>query len=213
MSITPANGRAPYAAETVSPNSRIQSLVATLQKPPPGSNSPSGQDTSKHAFSDIATLAASPNPASEPVLATVELSVKRLVQAAFDSISSHRINEFDQVRIKSFFHRQGVWVRPIQIMLQQKSYAGYQQVWSTVLRHQFTTTQLTSLNDVEKWAPRSIQAGQTDSSLGTISRTDYGSTNDEPTGPPASRQAHEQLDRACLSLLPRYKSLLLDSRI
>jgi hypothetical protein len=55
-----------------------------------------------HSFSSVAALAALPDRTTEPFLAVVESSVGRLIGAAFESISSHRINEFDQVRINSF---------------------------------------------------------------------------------------------------------------
>lgn len=50
---------------------------------------------------------------TEPILVLIEHSVRRLIQLAFESISSHRINEFDQVRLNSFVYRPGVWERPI----------------------------------------------------------------------------------------------------
>jgi hypothetical protein len=64
--------------------------------------------TQGHGFTEVASLAFLPDPATEPILIAVEQSVQRLVQRAFDSISSHRINEFDQVRINSFVHKPGV---------------------------------------------------------------------------------------------------------
>jgi hypothetical protein len=58
-----------------------------------------------HAFGDLAALAALPDRTTEPTLRTVEMSIGRLIQAAFDSITNHRINEFDQVNINSFLQR------------------------------------------------------------------------------------------------------------
>jgi hypothetical protein len=44
---------------------------------------------------EVAELAFLPDPVTELVLVAVELSVRRLIQRAVDSISSYRINEFD----------------------------------------------------------------------------------------------------------------------
>ncbi|KAJ5557940.1 hypothetical protein N7513_003526 [Penicillium frequentans] len=128
-----------------------------------------------HKFSEVASLAFPPSPVTEPVLLAVEHSVKRLVQLAFDSISSHRINAFDQVRINSFVQKPGIWERPIQIKLRPSTYSRYRQVWVRLLsfvyrtsrpdqrielRHQFSTRQLAAMDEIERWARRLHQAEQ-----------------------------------------------------
>lgn len=125
-----------------------------------------------YAFSDIASLALPPDPTAEPILSLVEDSVRRLIQLVFDSISSHRINEFDQVRINSFVHRPGVWEQPIQIKLRPPTYRRYRQIWvqllsfvyrtsrpvqSIKLRHQFTAAQLDAVDRIEQKTRRLLQ--------------------------------------------------------
>ncbi|KAJ6111299.1 hypothetical protein N7486_003534 [Penicillium sp. IBT 16267x] len=165
-----------------------------------------------HAFSDIAKLAFHPDPTTEPILLAVELSVKRLIRQPFESISSHRINEFDQVRINSFVQKPGIWERPIQIKLRRKTYNGYCQVWVRLLsfayrtsqpnqpiqlRHQFTTSQLTAIDNIYSSAQRLLQAG------GLVSMQDTsipsGPQPSDRTQTPAS-QAKKELDQACLDL-------------
>lgn len=160
------------------------------------------------AFREVAALAALPDPATEPILIAFELSVGRLIDAAFTSISTHRINEFDQVRINSFLHRQGVWTRPIQIRLRPATYRRYRQVWvrliafvyrtsrpgqSISLRHQLTTPQLIALDRMGECARQlHIQPAAPEPSP-------------EPapahlTRLSASATLQARLDRACLDL-------------
>ncbi|BCR92578.1 uncharacterized protein ACHE_80478S [Aspergillus chevalieri] len=50
-----------------------------------------------HAFTAVAPLAAPPDPTAEPLLTVFSASVERLIEAAYQSIKTRRINEFDQV--------------------------------------------------------------------------------------------------------------------
>lgn len=58
--------------------------------------------THRHTFFEVAELALLSDPVMEPILAAVELSIKRLIQCTIKSISSYHINEFNQVHINSF---------------------------------------------------------------------------------------------------------------
>jgi hypothetical protein len=171
--------------------------------------------TRGRGFTEVASLAFPPNPATEPILIAVEQSVQRLVQRAFDSVSSHRINEFDQVRINSFVQKPGVWERPIQISLRPKTYSYYRQVWVRLLsfvyrtsrpyqqielRHQFSTRQLTAIDEIERWAKRLLQAEKPHTTpKATVPVVLIDPKPRTATSSPASR-AREQLDRACLDL-------------
>lgn len=167
-----------------------------------------------YSFNKVASLAFPPDPATEPLLIAVERSVRRLIQLAFDSISSHRINEFDQVRINSFVQKPGVWERPIQIKLRPSTYSRYRQVWVRLLsfvyrtsrpnqrielRHQFSTRQLTAIDEIERWAKRLLLV----ENRGTTPEAEITSPIDPQLGSatlsPAIR-ATKQLDRACLDL-------------
>lgn len=165
-----------------------------------------------HGFLEVAELTFLPDPVTEPVLVAVELSVKRLIQRAVDSISAHRINEFDQVRINSFVQRPRIWERPIQIKLRPKTYDRYCRVWVRLLsfayrtsqpnqqvqlRHQFTTRQLGAIDDLQSVARRLLQAD--DSTLMQDVDTDPARHVGDQTQTPVSR-AREDLDRACLDL-------------
>jgi hypothetical protein len=152
-----------------------------------------------------AALAQLPDPATEPLLAAFADSVARLINCAYHTIRDHRINEFDQIQINTFFRKPGVWNRPIQIHLHPATYQRYCQVWQRLvcfaycstrpdtplqLRHQLTTAQLAALDDMEVhgdwWLQRLPQEGL--------------------EGPAATRaRAREQdllaqLDDACLTL-------------
>ena len=81
-----------------------------------------------HGFFDVAKLAYLPDFGTEPILVAIERSVKRLVNRAFESILSYRINKFDQVRINSFIQKPNIWERPIQIKLRPKTYNSYCQI-------------------------------------------------------------------------------------
>lgn len=166
-----------------------------------------------HAFFDVAKLASLPDPVAEPILIAIERSVRRLVDRAFQSISSHRINEFDQVRINSFVQRPGIWERPIQIKLRPRTYHAYCQIWVRLLsfayrtsqpnqqiqlRHQFTTMQLSAIDDIQSFCQRLLQEEEYASKQNaTIDSTAPHSCSKTQT--PASR-AMEDLDRACLDL-------------
>lgn len=165
-----------------------------------------------HAFSDVARLAALPDPVAEPILVLIERSVRRLIQLALESISSHRINEFDQVRLNSFVHRPGMWERPIQVKLQRSTYTRYQQVWvrlisfvcrtsgpgqSIKLRHQFTTAQLTAIDELKRRAQRLFRVENPRASEEAPYPVEKGVK--EVTASAISR-IEEQIDRACLDL-------------
>lgn len=165
-----------------------------------------------HAFSDIAKLAILPDPATEPILVAMGHSVKRLINQSFESISSHRINEFDQVRINSFVQKPGIWERPIQIKLQPKTYTSYCQVWVRLLsfayrtgqpnqpiqlRHQFTISQLSAIDSIYSSAQRLIQVADSDSMQETSIPPALQPSDRTQT--PAS-QAMKNLDQACLDL-------------
>jgi hypothetical protein len=171
--------------------------------------------TRGHGFTEVGSLVFLPDPATEPILIAVEQSVRRLVQLAFDSISSHRINEFDQVRINSFIPKPGVWERPIQIRLRPSTYSRYRQIWVRLLsfvyrtsrpdqqielRHQFSTRQLTSIDAVERWAKQLLQVeNRYTTHKATIPVVLIDPKLRTATPSPATR-ATEQLDRACLDL-------------
>ena len=159
-----------------------------------------------HRFEDVASLARLPDPVTEPLLAAVEQSVERLTRRAFDSISSHRINEFDQVRINSFArNRPGVWERPIQIKLRGSTYSRYRQSWVRLLsfvyrtsrphrphrpqiqlRHRFTTPQLAAIDELHRYAEQLLH---------TTAQAHVDSTQ-----PSAGARATGRLDQACLDL-------------
>ncbi|KAJ5117457.1 hypothetical protein N7448_011089 [Penicillium atrosanguineum] len=165
-----------------------------------------------NAFSDVARLAALPDPMTEPILVLIEHSVRRLIQLALESISSHRINEFDQVRLNSFVHRPGVWERPIQVKLQRSTYTRYQQVWvrllsfvyrtsrpaqSIELRHQFTPAQLTAIDELERRAQRLFRVENPRASEEAPHPVEKGVKDITAS---ATSRVEEQLDRACLDL-------------
>ncbi|BCR92113.1 uncharacterized protein ACHE_80013A [Aspergillus chevalieri] len=117
-----------------------------------------------HAFTAVAPLAAPPDPTAEPLLTVFSASVERLIEAAYQSIKTRRINEFDQIRINSFLQRPRVWDRPILIQLRPSTYRAYRQVWQRLicfayrtsrpnaavqLGHQLTTAQLAALDRME----------------------------------------------------------------
>ncbi|KAJ5602288.1 hypothetical protein N7510_011822 [Penicillium lagena] len=174
-----------------------------------------------HAFRDLAMLAALPDPTAEPILQAVEQSVQRLVQAAFDSITSYRINEFDQVKINSFLQRQGVWDRPIHIRLRPKTYRRYQQIWVRLisfvirtsrpnqaidLKHQPTTRQLEAVDRIDQFAQQLLGL-EIENGLESLDAVESPAQELGPSsGPKGTRKsspaqrAMAQLDRACLDL-------------
>jgi hypothetical protein len=162
-------------------------------------------------FSRLAALVALPDPQTEPVLT----SILRLVQAAFTPITTHRINEFDKVRINSFLQRQGVWDRPIQIHLRPSTYRRYRQDWVRMisfvyrtsraghhhnhLQHQLTNDQLIALDRMEQNARQVLL--QCDKGAEDDDELDRGNAASSPKGK-ADRvpSTTQRLDDACLEL-------------
>lgn len=164
------------------------------------------------SFSHLAALTCLPDPQTEPILVAFEKSVDRLIQAAYTSITTHRINEFDQVRINSFLQRQGVWVRPIQIHLRKSTYRRYRQDWvglisfvfrttrgeyGSDLRHQITHDQLVALDRMEDYARETLigDNGQLESRDHLSQKAGLAGDKMEPIS-----SATQRLDNACLDL-------------
>ncbi|KAJ5654956.1 hypothetical protein N7490_001959 [Penicillium lividum] len=147
-----------------------------------------------HAFSDIARLAALSDPMTEPILVLIEYSVRRLIQLALESISSQRINEFDQVKLRrsTYTRYQQVWVRLLSF-----AYRTSRPGQSIELRHQFTPAQLTAIDELERRARRLFRVENPRTSEEAPYQVEKGVK--EATASPTSR-AEEQLDRACLDL-------------
>lgn len=175
-----------------------------------------------HSFSQVAALAALPDPTTEPVLAVFELSIGRLIDAAYHSITTHRINEFDQVRINSFLQHQSVWNQPIQIRLRPATYRRYRQVWVRlisfiyrttragqpfVLRHQLTSTQLVALDRMEEYSQvTSFQRQDLDNNSNNNNSKEEEEEEDQQhvhskkRQPQPGNKMQDQLDHACLEL-------------
>ncbi|OOO04500.1 hypothetical protein AFCA_000004 [Aspergillus flavus] len=147
----------------------------------------------------VAPLGSMPDSEKEPLLAVFVQSVERLIHRAYQTIASHRINEFDQIQINTFFRRPGVWNRPIQIHLRPSTYRQYRQVWQRlicfayrssrpdqpiVLRHQLTTAQLAALDQMEEYGTRLL-----DQPADSRSEARY-----------LTQTLEDQLDEACLAL-------------
>ncbi|KAE8359040.1 hypothetical protein BDV27DRAFT_163026 [Aspergillus caelatus] len=147
----------------------------------------------------VAPLGSIPDSEKEPLLTVFVQSVERLIHRAYQTIASHRINEFDQIQINTFFRRPGVWNRPIQIYLRPSTYRQYRQVWQRlicfayrssrpdqpiILRHQLTTAQLAALDQMEEYGTRLL-----DQPADSRSETRY-----------LIKTIEDQLDEACLAL-------------
>ncbi|KAB8213615.1 hypothetical protein BDV33DRAFT_210038 [Aspergillus novoparasiticus] len=60
-------------------------------------------------LASVGPLGSMPDSEKEPLLTVFIESVERLIHRAHPTIASHRINEFDQIQINTFFRRPGVW--------------------------------------------------------------------------------------------------------
>lgn len=89
----------------------------------------------------VAELADLPTMGTEPVLHTLCDSLDRLVQSAYSSVCSDRINAFDQVRINSFMQRPRAADRPLLIKLQKPTYHRYKKIWKGLLCFAYRATQ------------------------------------------------------------------------
>ncbi|KAG2001178.1 hypothetical protein GB937_010415 [Aspergillus fischeri] len=157
----------------------------------------------------VAELGTLPDPTREPLLEVFAASVARLIQCAYCTIRDHRINEFDQIQINTFFRKPGVWNRPIQIHLRPSTYRQYRQVWQRLvcfayrstrpdqaiqLRHRLTTAQMAALDEMEVYGTQWLQLEETGA---TQMAEDEGAVRREQA---EAKQVLTRLDRACLAL-------------
>lgn len=74
------------------------------------------------ALIDVAPLTFEPDPASEPLLVAICVSLDRVVEATYASTSSDRVNVFDQVYVTNFLEQYHGWDRPLMIKLRKPTY-------------------------------------------------------------------------------------------
>ncbi|KAF9890048.1 hypothetical protein FE257_006728 [Aspergillus nanangensis] len=156
--------------------------------------------TQGYTYAELAALAYMPDPEQEPLLQLWIESLDTILDQANDSISTHRINMFDQARINSFIddaYRRPSH-RPILYHLQPATAKRYRQIWKRRLCFIYRTTQpgqtiqlahrLTGLQ-----ADLLIQLKQSSQQV-------YEQTVIDPSGPPNSLDPHplEKLHRTCL---------------
>jgi hypothetical protein len=125
-------------------------------------------------LSKVAQLVNLPDARHEPLLDAICTGLDRLVQAAYNSVCSDRINAFDQVRINSFMQRPRASDRPLLIKLQKPTYHRYKKVWKALLcfayrtaqpgqplllQHQLNTRQVLCLDQLGLGAERVLHSG------------------------------------------------------
>jgi hypothetical protein len=99
--------------------------------------------TQGYTFTELAALAYMPDPEQEPLLQLWIESLDTILDQANESISTHRINMFDQARINSFIHDayRRPSHRPVFYHLQPATTKRYRRIWKRFLCFIYRTTQ------------------------------------------------------------------------
>ena len=78
---------------------------------------------------------------SELILVALCSSLERVIEDAYYSVCSDRINVFDQARINSFLQRPSAADRPLIVKLKELTWRKYVSIWGALLCFAYRTTQ------------------------------------------------------------------------